>query len=490
MTISELVCGILHTDSKTCFTTTQAGVKKLFTPYNSKYQDIHVNTRKIFSAAKYYVVVNYTTGDLVKYIGEVGDFTAERNYLLNIVLLTRGNIKIPEATSTTLSQDTRIDLTHLETYSIDPVGCDDIDDALSINDNIVYIHIADVSSYIASDSELDKLIRLRSETIYFPHKKYNMLPDALMQQCSLVENAQKLAYTLAITFNDNGYTYKFIKTTICVTKNLSYEKAQEMLNNKHQLMQQLQNAAERIEQHPVGDTHEIVSVFMVLANKLAARTVHKQYGPNTLIRYFNVNKTYMHTEYPEIQSDLLLKANVVHSESARYCLFGENDDDKLYVHFTSPIRRYVDILIHRILSGIDVNVDELLLNHINDNHSKYKKCTRNYELINTIEKFVKVNDCVKNVQSIIIGANKEKQSISFVIPELDNLIITRSIVRDRIKHLINFDYDGTKITIKYNNENELNFRIFDKIEITIAFTMKTVNKIQVKMQELILNCGD
>ena len=76
----------------------------------------------------------------------------KRNYIFDTDLI-KHNI-LPHIYNIT----DRKDLTDLETYSIDPDGCEDADDAFSIyfENNKLYlaIHIADPTEFINLDSEL------------------------------------------------------------------------------------------------------------------------------------------------------------------------------------------------------------------------------------------------------------------------------------------------------------------------------------------------
>ena len=59
-----------------------------------------------------------------------------------------------------ITQNERVDMTSYETYSIDPIGCKDADDAFSVytDNNKLYfaIHIADPTEYIDLNSNLWK----------------------------------------------------------------------------------------------------------------------------------------------------------------------------------------------------------------------------------------------------------------------------------------------------------------------------------------------
>ena len=68
------------------------------------------------------------------------------------------------------SIENRINMTQYDTYSIDPIGCKDADDAFSIykknNKLFLAIHIADPTEYIPIYSELWKDILNRTTTKY------------------------------------------------------------------------------------------------------------------------------------------------------------------------------------------------------------------------------------------------------------------------------------------------------------------------------------
>jgi exoribonuclease-2 len=49
------------------------------------------------------------------------------------------------------------DLTHLSSYAIDNEGSDDADDAISIDNNKLWIHVADVANIVPSGSNLESL---------------------------------------------------------------------------------------------------------------------------------------------------------------------------------------------------------------------------------------------------------------------------------------------------------------------------------------------
>ena len=62
----------------------------------------------------------------------------------------------------------RKDLTHLKCLAIDNSYSSDADDAISIDGDRVWVHIADVASFVDIDSELDMFARKRISNLYLP----------------------------------------------------------------------------------------------------------------------------------------------------------------------------------------------------------------------------------------------------------------------------------------------------------------------------------
>jgi len=98
----------------------------------------------------------------------------------------------------------RRDLRELATFTIDPIGARDFDDAISAQalaegDVRVWVHIADVSAYVPEGSALDLEARRRATSVYVPDAVEPMLPAALSNEaCSLVPGAERLAVTVEL----------------------------------------------------------------------------------------------------------------------------------------------------------------------------------------------------------------------------------------------------------------------------------------------------
>jgi len=97
----------------------------------------------------------------------------------------------------------RRDLRALPTFTIDPASARDFDDAISARveeDGAawrVWVHIADVSAYVAPRSLVDREAYRRGTSVYVPGAVEPMLPQALSNgACSLVVGEDRLAVTV------------------------------------------------------------------------------------------------------------------------------------------------------------------------------------------------------------------------------------------------------------------------------------------------------
>ena len=69
---------------------------------------------------------------------------------------------------------TREDLTHLKSFAIDNSDSSEADDAISLDGDRVWIHIADVATQVNIDSELDAYAQKRASNLYLPDQTIHM----------------------------------------------------------------------------------------------------------------------------------------------------------------------------------------------------------------------------------------------------------------------------------------------------------------------------
>lgn len=149
------------------------------------------------------------------------------------------------------------------------------------------IHIADVASFVQPDSPLDKEARKRGTAVYLGDIVLPLLPDAVVNRCSLVPGEERLALSVIITFDetgnpfdDNGELEEFEihLSVIRVDHHLSYEQVQSLLGEHQEADRNLPQAAVEM----------LNQLFFTLSS--AARTQRQQRGA------FELNLS--ETEYP------------------------------------------------------------------------------------------------------------------------------------------------------------------------------------------------
>lgn len=321
-------------------------------------------------------------------------------------------------------------------FTIDGEDAKDLDDAVSVEKTknetyILKVHIADVSHYVKASSLIDKEAVIRGTSVYMLDRVIPMLPKKLSNGiCSLNEGENRLTLSVIMEIDKNGNTISadVAKGVIKVTKRMSYNIVQALLdlkeNDKPQyelkpyiqyiehfkLMAELAHILEDkrkkngyldldipeskvtlnkngyaidVEKYEIKFSNTIIEQFMLTANETIAEKFFWLEAPfiyrvheapdeekvkelNSFLYNFGYkikgNKENIHPKAfasiledvkgkPEekVISNLILRTlKVARYEAENKGHFGIAG--KYYCHFTSPIRRYPDLYIHRIIS--------------------------------------------------------------------------------------------------------------------------------------------
>ena len=131
----------------------------------------------------------------------------------------------------TLDNDERIDLTHMKAYAIDDEGNKDPDDAISIDGNRIWIHIADAAALAPPDSEADIEASRRGANLYLPESTTTMLPHQATEILGLGLNEISPAFSFGLTFDDKMEVddIRIVLSNVKVTR-LTYANADTMLD--------------------------------------------------------------------------------------------------------------------------------------------------------------------------------------------------------------------------------------------------------------------
>jgi ribonuclease R len=302
----------------------------------------------------------------------------------------------------------------------------------------LWVHIADVTHYVEPGGALDGQAAYRANSVYLPGMVAPMLPEQLSADvCSLRPNVERAAVTVEMEVTPDGETRsaRAYRSLISSDARLTYEGVDAFLDGNgeverpglirtaYELSRRLKTRAARrgklelggrepdyeldedgipISARPRRSTpaRELIEELMILANVSVARMLRKRRGG-----VFRVH------ERPDIESlelldqrlaaigihieptpeDLGTIAQTAKSDAVNYLIlrsipralysphhsghYGLALED--YTHFTSPIRRYADVLVHRALLG-DEPPDDLagVAAHVSEREYRSMICER------------------------------------------------------------------------------------------------------------------
>jgi len=278
-------------------------------------------------------------------------------------------------------------------------------------DWLLGVHIADVSHYVLPDTPLDREAYRRGTSVYLPGRVIPMLPERLSNDlCSLREGVDRLTMTVLLRYGPDGELREttFAESVIRSDRRFSYERASrvmeraarekgevgtllidmarlaKLLSRRRPSFELPRQAlefvyggqGEVVDLRPTSQdvAHGVIEEFMLAANREVARLLLRRQVP-ALYRH--------HPEPPDLsrvwddfrclgvqnaESLGLIKAmaaavangygpaataailrcmpRAIYTtrEASHFSLGFE-----AYTHFTSPIRRYSDLVVHRQL---------------------------------------------------------------------------------------------------------------------------------------------
>ena len=281
----------------------------------------------------------------------------------------------------------REDLRSLPIMTIDGPTTLDFDDAISLeifeNELRIGVHIADVAAVIEKDSPIDIAARDRASSLYLPRRQIPMIPADLSQDLlSLKEGCDRPAISLLARFSLDGTLlgYRFVSSIIRVQQQLTYSHVNENLSEINQF-QELHRLAGILRQKRMdrgamnlslpeleidideggtlnlklvpqdSPSRMIVAELMILYNELVAEFCQKhdvpvlfrgQSQPTEKLPLDEKGYVFYVFQQRRKLSPLHISANPNPHSGLGVAL---------YTQATSPIRRYLDIVIQRQLTS-------------------------------------------------------------------------------------------------------------------------------------------
>lgn len=271
-----------------------------------------------------------------------------------------------------LPEERRTDLTHLRAFAIDDEDNTDPDDAVSVDGDRLWVHVADVAALVAPDSALDVEARGRGATLYLPERTVPMLPPAAVERLGLGLADPSPALSFAFTLKDGVISdIDVTRSWVRVTR-LSYERAQSMLSEPplatlrafaHDFRErrrargavfiELPEAKIRVHQDEIAirplprlESRTLVTECMLMAGEAAARFAID----NEIAFPFSTQPPPEISTQPADPAAMFaqrkhLRASEMKSTPEPHAGLGL----ELYAQVTSPLRRYLDLITHQQL---------------------------------------------------------------------------------------------------------------------------------------------
>ncbi len=273
-----------------------------------------------------------------------------------------------------IADEPRRDLTHLPALAIDDAGSNDPDDALSIEGDRLWVHIADVAALVEPDSAVDLEARARATNLYLPEGTVTMLPEEATRLLGLglAEVSPALSFGLDLDEHGQIQEIEIVPSWVKVSRT-TYEEADERLaepllarlNELSRIFEErrLQNGSININLPEVkvwveeGQVHvwalpksrsrDIVRDAMLMTGEAAGRFALEH----------DIPIPFTHQELPfddlppaKSLSEMFalrrtMRASQASSAPAAHAGLGMD----IYVQATSPLRRYLDLVVHQQL---------------------------------------------------------------------------------------------------------------------------------------------
>jgi ribonuclease R len=140
----------------------------------------------------------------------------------------------------------RVDLRDELAFTIDPETAKDFDDALTLYEDRVLMHIADVSWFVPAGSPLDHGAAERAFSVYVPGLVAPMLPPRLSDDlCSLRPDVDRLCVTVEVELASGEA--RFYRSVIRSKARLTYGQAEAILAGRDRVETALEEALRRAE---------------------------------------------------------------------------------------------------------------------------------------------------------------------------------------------------------------------------------------------------
>ena len=283
-----------------------------------------------------------------------------------------------------LPEEERVDLTHLPAFAIDDEGSQDPDDALSLAGDRLWVHVADPAAVVRPDSPADIEARARAAKLYLPEMNVPMLPPEANELLALGLADVSPALSFGLDFNPGGEItgVEIVSSWVSVTR-LTYEQAEDRLADQPlRTLYELARAYEARRQASGAISIDLPEVKIRVVNDEVVIHPLRHWRSRTLVREAmlmageavaryarreNISLSFTSQEAPEPVDDLpdglagMFARRRTMTRSQLTTVPGPHAGLglEIYAQLTSPLRRYLDLVMHQQLRAF-LNGDPLL----------------------------------------------------------------------------------------------------------------------------------
>jgi exoribonuclease R len=395
---------------------------------------------------------------------------AEDKHAYDQALMLKNNLRAnlrPHRLKDSLEEIYSGDIDYPEIIVIDPEGSTDCDDGFHISDDYLYVHIADVDHYFPENGTYETEIRKRVTSIYSIYKVYHMLPEKYASDIISL-NKKGIKHTLTAVFKITDNTVSFIHvhvSTVKVKHSLSYERAQDIMENETGLL--VQTLRRLSELTGSSDTHKMIERIMVWTNEAIAKFIYDN-GVNFSVYCEGPDSMQSVSDLPVKLKQILSRKGIganYSTEKHGHQMMGLEH----YTHFTSPIRRYADLVVHRIVKNIlEKRTSDLVklaqdAEHINIVTGWSKKYYRDQDVLVLLSK-LKCEGGQKASTGYIIDIAQNK--VSVYLTEFD-LIIRTPLFDDKLKEVIKVSIGDNLISLDINGQ-QVSLPLLKEIQVSLT----------------------
>jgi len=384
------------------------------------------------------------------------------------------------------------DLTNLKTYIIDSEDPHEIDDAISIeieegNIKNLWIHISNPCRLFLLESKVDHHARRRNSSLYLTDQYIPMLPKEILNKANLGQNKISETISAAIKFNDDGsvQNYELIEAIIKPKYQLTYEDANEILElepKEENELVEIKNLLEksiafRKKQGAINFENANSKIKLdkdkIIINKVdnsisqiivAEAMIIMGYVTSLYLRKNNIAAAYrsqkINCKPDEILNKyknseikfLLLKQYMGKSYITLKPGKHESLGLPLYLQCTSPLRRYLDLIIQRQVYNKINNYELITTSSISKfiDYSRIRQKENNHIIKNDKFKYLSLffkNENKPLYKIIFVKWINHKRNIALVyFPEYSLEILITLFVSIEI-------YSNKIYKVKYNNND-------------------------------------